>query len=65
MCRRSRFILNLPDEELTSLERICFQVEQAYGSVWLSLILLAQVLAGTGSTKTLSEKKIVVVILYH
>lgn len=26
---RSRFILNLPDEELSSLERICFQVEQA------------------------------------
>ena len=26
----SRFILNLPDEELTSLERICFQVEQAH-----------------------------------
>lgn len=27
---RSRFILNLPDDELSSLERICFQVEQAY-----------------------------------
>ncbi|KAI0309169.1 Dcp2, box A domain-containing protein [Amylostereum chailletii] len=26
----SRFILNLPDEELDSLERICFQVEQAH-----------------------------------
>ena len=26
----SRFILNLPDGELASLERICFQVEQAY-----------------------------------
>ncbi|KAF9015152.1 Dcp2, box A domain-containing protein [Cyathus striatus] len=26
----SRFILNLPDEELSSLERICFQVEQAH-----------------------------------
>ena len=26
----SRFILNLPDEELSSLERVCFQVEQAY-----------------------------------
>lgn len=26
----SRFILNLPDDELSSLERICFQVEQAY-----------------------------------
>ncbi len=25
----SRFILNLPDGELGSLERICFQVEQA------------------------------------
>ena len=25
----SRFLLNLPDEELSSLERICFQVEQA------------------------------------
>ncbi|PPQ80829.1 hypothetical protein CVT25_001954 [Psilocybe cyanescens] len=25
----SRFILNLPDEELASLERLCFQVEQA------------------------------------
>ncbi|KAG5647978.1 hypothetical protein DXG03_007012 [Asterophora parasitica] len=26
----SRFILNLPDDELASLERICFQVEQAH-----------------------------------
>lgn len=26
----SRFILNLPDEELESLERVCFQVEQAH-----------------------------------
>ncbi|KDR84980.1 hypothetical protein GALMADRAFT_233506 [Galerina marginata CBS 339.88] len=26
----SRFILNLPDEELASLERLCFQVEQAH-----------------------------------
>ncbi|KAI0031160.1 DCP2-domain-containing protein [Vararia minispora EC-137] len=26
----SRFILNLPDNELNSLERICFQVEQAH-----------------------------------
>ena len=25
----SRFILNLPDSELDSLERVCFQVEQA------------------------------------
>ena len=25
----SRFILNLPDEELASVERVCFQVEQA------------------------------------
>jgi mRNA-decapping enzyme subunit 2 len=26
---KSRFLLNLPEEELSSLERICFQVEQA------------------------------------
>lgn len=26
----SRFILNLPDEELASVERVCFQMEQAY-----------------------------------
>ncbi|OBZ78939.1 mRNA decapping complex subunit 2 [Grifola frondosa] len=26
----SRFILNLPEEELASLERVCFQVEQAH-----------------------------------
>ncbi|KAF8168107.1 Dcp2, box A domain-containing protein [Crassisporium funariophilum] len=26
----SRFILNLPDHELSSLERLCFQVEQAH-----------------------------------
>ncbi|TFK93455.1 DCP2-domain-containing protein [Polyporus arcularius HHB13444] len=26
----SRFILNLPEEELTSVERVCFQVEQAH-----------------------------------
>ncbi|KAI6008195.1 Dcp2, box A domain-containing protein [Pisolithus orientalis] len=26
----SRFLLNLPEEELSSLERICFQVEQAH-----------------------------------
>lgn len=25
----SRFIVNLPAEELSSIERICFQVEQA------------------------------------
>ncbi|ELU41728.1 DCP2 domain-containing protein [Rhizoctonia solani AG-1 IA] len=25
----SRFILNVPDEELETVERICFQVEQA------------------------------------
>ena len=25
----SRFILNLPEVELASLERVCFQVEQA------------------------------------
>ena len=28
--RTSRFILNLPEEELASVERVCFQVEQAY-----------------------------------
>ena len=28
-CWSSRFLLNLPEEELSSLERICFQVEQA------------------------------------
>jgi mRNA-decapping enzyme subunit 2 len=33
----SRFILNLPDDELSSLERICFQVEQAYVSPALHL----------------------------
>ncbi|KAL0581622.1 hypothetical protein V5O48_000438 [Marasmius crinis-equi] len=27
---QSRFILNLPEEELASLERVCFQVEQAH-----------------------------------
>lgn len=26
----SRFILNLPEEELASVERVCFQMEQAY-----------------------------------
>jgi hypothetical protein len=26
----SRFIVNLPDEELQSIERICFQIEQAH-----------------------------------
>lgn len=31
----SRFILNLPDEELASLERVCFQVEQAYVPVFV------------------------------
>lgn len=38
----SRFILNLPDEELASLERICFQVEQAYvaPSVYMVLIFI-------------------------
>jgi mRNA-decapping enzyme subunit 2 len=34
----SRFILNLPDEELASLERICFQVEQAYVSAASSIV---------------------------
>lgn len=26
----SRFIINVPVEELSSIERICFQIEQAY-----------------------------------
>ncbi|KAI9216063.1 DCP2-domain-containing protein, partial [Blastocladiella britannica] len=26
----SRFIINIPDEELSSIERICFQIEQAH-----------------------------------
>ena len=26
----SRFIINVPDEELASVERICFQIEQAH-----------------------------------
>lgn len=28
-----RFIMNLPDQELASKERLCFQVEQAYVQV--------------------------------
>lgn len=27
---QSRFIINIPDEELSSIERICFQIEQAH-----------------------------------
>jgi hypothetical protein len=26
----SRFIINVPEEELASVERICFQIEQAH-----------------------------------
>nr|CAG8567718.1 13020_t:CDS:2 [Entrophospora candida]CAG8568712.1 4313_t:CDS:2 [Entrophospora candida] len=26
----SRFIINVPEEELSSIERICFQIEQAH-----------------------------------
>jgi mRNA-decapping enzyme subunit 2 len=37
----SRFVLNLPESELSSVERVCFQVEQACVSflvnVWLAL----------------------------
>lgn len=64
----SRFILNLPDEELTSLERLCFQVEQAYVYVYVKmkpsswLITLPLVI---GSTKTLSANKIQSFRLYH
>ncbi len=35
----SRFILNLPDEELASVERICMQVEQAYVANLYSLLI--------------------------
>ena len=33
----SRFVLNLPEEELASVERVCFQVEQASASPVLSI----------------------------
>jgi hypothetical protein len=55
----SRFILNLPDEELNSLERLCFQVEQAcvpiYESVWVDIDFSSPLVIG--STKISSEKK--------
>jgi mRNA-decapping enzyme subunit 2 len=30
VCACSRFIINLPEEELHSFERICFQIEAAH-----------------------------------
>jgi Dcp2, box A domain len=57
----SRFILNLPDGELASLERICFQVEQAYDSCRptpRSLTYITLSLQGIGIMKISFEKKI-------
>jgi hypothetical protein len=53
----SRFILNLPDEELASLERICFQVEQAYVQCVPYKGRLLMQNTDIGFTKTLFEKK--------
>ena len=55
--KHSRFILNLPDEELASLERICFQVEQAYVSIFPVRSLHLSCVLVTGSTKILSGKR--------
>lgn len=58
----SRFILNLPEEELVSFERISFQVEQAY--VYLtsnrcSLLLITNMAlnSATGITRISSGKR--------
>lgn len=55
----SRFILNLPEEEFESLERLCFQVEQAYVGTMDHLQTTSEPsLSGIGSMKTLSESRI-------
>lgn len=57
----SRFILNLPDNELASLERICFQVEQAYDPSYPNLthgVRNLSFLSDIGTMKILSERKI-------
>ena len=55
----SRFILNLPDGELGSLERVCFQVEQASVTIIHSVdrLLSLPLPSGTGTTKTLCENR--------
>lgn len=55
----SRFILNLPDGELGSLERVCFQVEQALvqSSLAVDHVLSPFPPPDTGIMKTLSENK--------
>lgn len=53
----SRFILNLPDDELSSLERICFQVEQAYVMFLFFLLQLLTIDIATGSMKISFVKK--------
>jgi len=54
----SRFILNLPESELSSVERVCFQVEQAcvphFVMCGWSLISSSTVI---GSTRISSEKQ--------
>jgi Dcp2, box A domain len=55
----SRFILNLPDHELGSLERVSFQVEQAYDPHPRYLLNLTDVhLSAIGFMKTSLEMKI-------
>jgi hypothetical protein len=64
---QSRFILNVPDEELETVERICFQVEQAY-VFRLSCSVCSPTPPppkDTGSTKTLLETKTQTFPLFH
>lgn len=55
----SRFILNLPEEELASVERVCFQVEQASVPPSIHPDSSSKPLSSvTGTTKTSSASKI-------
>lgn len=53
----SRFIVNVPEQELKSLERICFQVEQAH---WFyeDFVRLLQPNLPSFHLKTFSEQNI-------
>lgn len=48
----SRFILNLPEEELASVERVCFQVEQALVSSTVHFTRPLNLFSVIGTTRT-------------
>ena len=62
----SRFILNLPESELSSVERVCFQVEQAWVPFFVKCgWLLIPPSTVIGSTRISSESRIPSSPHYH